>query len=261
MAVPVPLGGRVAAPKHLERHRVVLADGATTTVHVAAYRLDRTELRVVRMRRPLPLETWCEREGVEEAIVGGFFVRGGRDDDRPLGELRMRGMARRTVPFDAPHGALRACVHAHGAGVHIARRDDLPTAPAGDLLQAGPLLVAGGAVAAGLDADAEGFSAGRRQFDSDITAGRYPRAAIAVDGRRILAVACDGRAGDEAGLDLVELAELLVGLGAREAMNLDGGGSTSLVCGGRLRNVPREGHGIVLHGGRPVPTALAFLPR
>ena len=31
--------------------------------------------------------------------------------------------------------------------------------------------------------DVEGFSAGPRQFDSDITAGRYPRAALGVAAR------------------------------------------------------------------------------
>jgi exopolysaccharide biosynthesis protein len=74
-------------------------------------------------------------------------------------------------------------------------------------------------------------------------------------------VACDGRADDEAGLRLGELAEALVALGARSALNLDGGGSTSLVCGGRLRNVPREEHGVALAGGRPVSTAIAFTRR
>ena len=62
-----------------------------------------------------------------------------------------------------------------GAQVAIGRRSDLAVSPAGDLLQAGPLLVRGGAVVHG---DAEGFSAGSHQFDSDITAGRHPRAAI-----------------------------------------------------------------------------------
>jgi exopolysaccharide biosynthesis protein len=112
-----------------------------------------------------------------------------------------------------------------------------------------------------VDGDVEGFSAGSRQFDSDITAGRYPRAALALTrSRRMLAVACDGRADHEAGMSLAELAETLVALGARAALNLDGGGSTSLVCGGRLRNVPREDHGIVLAGGRPVSTVIAFTP-
>jgi exopolysaccharide biosynthesis protein len=77
----------------------------------------------------------------------------------------------------------------------------------------------------------------------------------------MLAVACDGRADDEAGLTLGELGEALVALGVRCALNLDGGGSTSLVCAGRLRNVPREDHGIVLAGGRPVSTVVAFTPR
>jgi exopolysaccharide biosynthesis protein len=113
-----------------------------------------------------------------------------------------------------------------------------------------------------VDGDVEGFSAGQGQFDSDITAGRYPRAALALRGDgRLLAVACDGRADDEAGLTLAELAETLVALGARTALNLDGGGSTSLVCGGRLRNVPREDHGVVLAGGRPVSTVIAFTTR
>ena len=248
--------------RHLTRHRLALAGGAATTLHVAEHALDRTQLRVVRMRRPMPLEAWCAREQVGEALVGGFFARGGADDYVPLGELRTRGLARRSVAFDAPWSGLRACVHASGGDVRIARRPDLPEAPRGDLLQAGPLLVRSGEVVATPGADPEGFSAGQRQFDSDITDGRYPRAALALTAdRRLLAVACDGRADDEAGLALPELARALADLGAVDALNLDGGGSTSLVCGGRLRNVPRESHGVVLAGGRPIPTALAFTPR
>ena len=249
---------RDRVPKHLESHRLPLLDGAVTTLHVATYDLRRADVRVARVRAPL--EAWCLREGVDEAIVGGFFVRGGAHDLVPLGELRTAGMMRHTVPFDEPWGGLRACVHAAGGSVTIARRPDVPVEPAGDLLQAGPLLVRDGLPA--LDGDAEGFSAGSRQFDSDITAGRYPRAALALTrSGRLLAVACDGRADDEAGLSLAELAEALVDLDAVQAINLDGGGSTSLVCGGVLRNVPREEHGIVLAGGRTIATAIAFVPR
>ena len=253
---------RPRSARHLTRHRLSLAGGAGTTLHVAEYALDRTLVRVVRLRRPMPLEAWCAREGVEEALVGGFFARGGADDYVPLGELRTRGVERRSVAFDSPWGAVRACVHAANGDVRIARRSELPDEPGGDLLQAGPLLVAGGRAVAIAGEDPEGFSAGRRQFDSDITAGRYPRAALAITAdRRLLAVACDGRADDEAGLTLPELADALVSLGATAALNLDGGGSTSLICAGRLRNVPRESHGVVLAGGRPIPTALTFTPR
>jgi exopolysaccharide biosynthesis protein len=110
--------------------------------------------------------------------------------------------------------------------------------------------------------DLEGFSAGARQFDSDITDGRYPRAALAVARRgRLLAVACDGRADNEAGLTMAEFAETLIALGAVQALNLDGGGSTSLVAGGQLCNIPRESHGVELSGGRPISTALTFTSR
>ena len=73
-------------------------------------------------------------------------------------------------------------------------------------------------------------------------------------------MACDGRHPGDAGLTLGELAYLLVALGAQQALNLDGGGSTSLVAGGLLVNRPREGDGTPLPAGRPVSTALAFVP-
>jgi hypothetical protein len=252
--LPVP-AAPAPAPAHLRSVRLALADGAATTLHVASYVPDRTAVRVVRLPRQEPLAAFCARRGLDEALVGGFYE---RPSGLPLGELRTRGIARRHVPFDAPWADLRACVHVDGARVVVDRRDRLPAAPPGDLLQAGPLLVHGGSVVPG---DDEGFSAGARQFDSDITAGRHPRAALGVAPGRLLAVACDGRADDEAGLTLGELAEALVALGARSALNLDGGGSTSLVCGGRLVNVPREQHGHALEDGRAITSALVFAPR
>jgi Phosphodiester glycosidase len=244
-------------PRHVRRETVRLRDGATTTLYVASYPLASTQVRVVRLARPTPLAAWCAATGTSEALVGGFFA---RPHGTPLGELRQGGMARRHVPFDAPWGDRRACVHVAGDEVQIARRDRIAAEPEGDLLQAGPLLVDRGRVAC--RDDVEGFSDGARQFDSDITDGRYPRAALAVARRgRLLAVACDGRADDDAGLTMIELAETLVALGAVQALNLDGGGSTSLVAGGRLRNTPRESHGVALPGGRPISTALAFTAR
>lgn len=253
---PSPLHARTGRPRHLQSHRLGLADGAATTVHVATHDLRKVIPRVVRLTHPTPLALWCHEQGIAEAIVGGFFV---RPDGTPLGELRTSGIARAAVGFDAPWDAVRSCLHVSGTQVALARRDALPTDPAGDLLQAGPLLVRDGVTC--VADDAEGFAAGKRQFDSDITAGRYPRAALGLtaDGR-MLAVACDGRADDEAGMTIAELAETMLALGARAALNLDGGGSTSLVCGGELRNVPREAHGVTLPGGRAVSTAIAFLP-
>lgn len=244
-------------PAHVRRETIRLRDGARTTLHVASYPLDRTSVRVVRLARPTPLATWCAATGTADALVGGFFA---RPHGTPLGELRQAGVERNHVPFDAPWSDLRACLHVAADAVQIARRNTIAPAPEGDLLQAGPLLVDRGRVACA--DDSEGFAAGARQFDSDITEGRYPRAALAIARRgRLLAVACDGRADDEAGLTMVELAETLIALGALQALNLDGGGSTSLVAGGRLRNTPRESHGVELAGGRPISTAIAFTAR
>ena len=249
---------RLRAQPQLDRFRVRLADGARTTVHVAAFDCDAWAPRVAVFERATPLVRWCREEGVRHAIVGGFFL---RPDYVPLGEVRVGGSLRRFVPFDEPWGAVRACAQVVSGQVRVASRLALGACPDGDVLQAGPLLVLDGRSAIVEGEDREGFSAGAHQFDSDITAGRYPRAALAITGEQVLAVACDGRTRRDAGMTLGELAETLISLGASEAMNLDGGGSASLVCGGALRNRPREQHGVDLLEGRPVVTAIVFEAR
>ncbi len=239
--------------------RVRLAEGAATTVHIAAYALATCEPRVVVLPRPETLASWCRRTGTRDAVVGGFFVRA--QGGMPLGELRTHGVLRRHVPFEGSWATRRSCVHVEGGSVRLTPRDELAAAPRGDLLQAGPLLVRDRRPLVADGVDPEGFSSGHTQFDSDITAGRYPRAALGVRDGVAWAVACDGRSSEDAGLTLAELASLMATLGADTAINLDGGGSTSLVCDGRLVNRPRAEHGIDLPEGRPISTALAFVPR
>lgn len=238
---------------------VGLADGARTTAHVRIFDSERTEMSLAVLREPEPLLAWCERSGAAEALVGGFFVRA--PNCLPLGEVRTHGVRRQSVPFVAPWHALRSCVHAEGGKVRVANRDQLAEHPRGDLLQAGPLLVRNGRTVVRDGVDAEGFSAGQAQFDSDITVGRYPRAAFGIGPGILLAVACDGRGDQDAGVTLAELAELMALLGAHSALNLDGGGSTSLISAGRLVNRPRGAHGVDIAGGRPIVTALTFLER
>ncbi len=237
--------------------RVRLEDGARTTLHVASYERRAFQARVAVLERPAPLVRWCGEEGVRDAVVGGFFS---RPRYAPLGQLRVDGRRRPSVAFDPPWGGVRACVQIAGSEVRIGRRDQLDPAPAGDLLQAGPLLVGDGQAAVLDGHDAEGFSAAAHQFDSDITRGRYPRAALAVTEERLLLIACDGRTDRDAGMTLPELARALVTLGATDALNLDGGGSASLVYDGRLRNRPREEHGVDLLDGRAIVTAIALRP-
>ncbi len=242
----------------LERRRLRLLDGAETTLHVARFGREAFRLRVVVLDPCSTVRQWCERSGGAHAIVGGFYLRPGGP---ALGDVWVGGRALPTEPFDAPWHEARACVHVADGDVTLAARRELGDVPRGDLLHAGPMLVAGGRSTIEPGIDGEGFSAGAGQFDSDITDGRYPRAALGLSERELVAVACDGRADDEAGLTMGELAAAMLELGAAAAINLDGGGSASLVVDGALLNVPREEHGIELVGGREVATALHFAPR
>lgn len=238
---------------YLRRLRAVLADGERTTVHVASYARSSTRLRVARLVRPEPLPRWCERNQIADCMAGGFFARA---RGVPLGELRIGGVPLAAEPFAPPWHQVRSCVHAVGASVVVARRDEIGLVSSGDLLQAGPLLVRDGQPC--LAGDPEGFSAAHDQFDTDITRGRYPRAALGLDaGGRLVAVVCEGRSETDAGLALAELADTLVALGAVRAINLDGGASAALVCNGRLRNVPRSDDGPIPNG-RAAVTALVF---
>ena len=247
----VPVDGRT------RRGYLQLAGGMRTTVHVACHDADQTEIRIVVMPGQSQLEPWCARHGVAEALVGGYFH---RPDGLPLGEVRTHGVLRDHVPVAAPWHTVRAALHVEAGAARIARRGAIAAEPRGDLLQAGPLLVADWDVAYDPAADDEGFRVAAHQFDPNPTDGRHPRAAVGLALGRIFAVACDGRAHDEAGLTMLELASLMVALGCEQALNLDGGGSTALVSGGRLQNVPRCAFEEIEPGGRPVSTALEFRP-
>ena len=217
------------------------------------------ELRVAVLRGQARLEPWCAARGVEEALVGGFFV---RPDGTPLGEVRTRGVARRHVPVRRAlgrHAGLRARARRgreHRAAQRAARRSRAATS-----CRPARCSCATARRCSAASEDREGFRAGMAQFDSDITDGRYPRAALGLADGRLFAVACDGRGRHDAGLTLEELAALMAALGCETALNLDGGGSTSLVSGGRLRNRPRGSWERPELGGRPVSTALLFVPR
>ena len=87
---------------------------------------------------------------------------------------------------------------------------------------------------------------------------RHPRSAIGFsrDSSRVYLLTVDGRAENSVGTTLIELAALLRKLGAWEAMNFDGGGSTTMVVGGKVVNAPSDAE-----GERAVGNALMVLLR
>jgi hypothetical protein len=117
----------------------------------------------------------------------------------------------------------------------------------------GPRLLRGGRIRVG--SIAEGFAAA--PFFQSFVASRNPRtlAGVRADGR-ILLVTIDGRRrGWSAGVSLVEAARVMRSLGAREALNLDGGGSTTMTVRRRVANRPSD-----RAGERPVSDGLFALP-
>jgi Phosphodiester glycosidase len=241
----------------LWRHE--LPDGAVTTVYATRHEHETTRARVVHFPQTERLDLWCATNEVDEAIIAGFFV---RDPYRPLGDLWIDGREVDHEPILPPYASRRAAVVIEDGEIRLATRGDAPLVPVGDLVHAGPMLLRGGAVVFDREADAEGFSSGAGQFDSDITDGRYPRAALGLSDDHLVAVACDGRRsrGDD-GLTLHELADVLGRLGARDAINLDGGGSATLVHRRHLLNRPYSTQDQAAPESRPIVSALVFEPQ
>jgi large repetitive protein len=156
------------------------------------------------------------------AVPADGVVLGGRGRWAP----RLRGLQ----PGDTVAWAFRV----HGA-----------PGPVAELVGGFPLLLRDGAAAYGVPEVRPAFGE-----------QRHPRTAVGIrpDGT-VLLVVVDGRRPEYSdGMTLAELADLMRELGARDALNLDGGGSTTLVLGGRVVNRPTDAA-----GERPVTNALLVL--
>ena len=74
---------------------------------------------------------------------------------------------------------------------------------------------------------------------------RHPRTAVGFsrDSSTLLLLTVDGRSENSGGMTLVELADMMRQLGAWQAMNFDGGGSTTMVIDGKVVNHPSDKDG------------------
>lgn len=86
------------------------------------------------------------------------------------------------------------------------------------------------------------------KFQPDVRSGRAARTAVGIDSDgKLMFITVDGKPrykakGGSLGLSLTELAYLLQSLGAVEAINLDGGSSTTMVISGQVVNRPVAGY-------------------
>ncbi|WP_169720733.1 phosphodiester glycosidase family protein [Arenibacter certesii] len=114
------------------------------------------------------------------------------------------------------------------------------------LLVSGPLLMMDGEILS--------------QDDNKFNNNRHPRTAIGVTAdNRILAVVVDGRASQAQGASVEEMAIIMEALGCRDAMNLDGGGSsTAWVKNYGVVNYPSDNKKFDHEGERGVATVITF---
>src|SRR5262249_61060576 len=96
---------RISAPAPRARER------RGDTLYAVLYPRRSTRARVVHFPRTERLDVWCRRSGVEEAVVGGFFL---RDPYRPLGELWIDGRQVPHEPVAAPYAERRGDVGIDG---------------------------------------------------------------------------------------------------------------------------------------------------
>lgn len=118
-----------------------------------------------------------------------------------------------------------------------------------NVIGGGPILVRNGAVA--VDAKEEGFP-------PEFSDRKHPRTAIGTTkAGDVWLVAVDGRQETGDGMTLAEMAQTMLDLGCTDAMNLDGGGSTTMNVRGVTVNRPSDGieraiaDGVLVMGPRP----------
>ena len=123
------------------------------------------------------------------------------------------------------------------------------TLPDLDIMTAGPLLMLHGDTMP-------------TRYDKEFTTHRHNRTAIGVrpDGT-VLLVVVEGRAQESYGMSIPEMGCLMKWLGCQEALNLDGGGSTTLWVKGRIINYPSDNGKFDHAGERTVSNCVLLVPK
>ena len=182
--------------------------------------------------------TWAEEGTTQFALVG---LSGPL---RPNGEVtgRIASIAVAQSQRIPPDGAVLA---ARGVAAYALRRLEVGEAvrlsvkmepETGDILEAvggGPRLVRDGVMS---------VEHLEERFSEQFASRRHPRTGAGIRGNTLVMVTVDGRQRRYSqGMTLPEFAELFLELGCTDAMNLDGGGSTTMVVRDSIVNSPSSG--------------------
>jgi exopolysaccharide biosynthesis protein len=132
----------------------------------------------------------------------------------------------------------------------------LKTGPTTDVVNGGPTLVENGQLNITARRDGMVHTGDSNSFFYGWVHKRNPRTIAGIDAQgRTLLVTADGRQTTSLGLSIKETADVARSLGMVNAINLDGGGSTTMVENGQVVNSPSDAA-----GERPVGDALLVLP-
>ncbi|UCD29022.1 MAG: phosphodiester glycosidase family protein [Planctomycetota bacterium] len=112
------------------------------------------------------------------------------------------------------------------------------------------------------------LEAGVIQYGIDSSGARHPRTAIAYNNDYVYFIVCDGRdLGTSIGMTIDELAEFCKNtLGATWGLNQDGGGSSTMVVNGVIKNNPSDGteravsNGMMMINVQPKSQSSMFAP-
>lgn len=159
----------------------------------------------------------------------------------------------------AVRGNAASSISAVKAGTNVAvtmQTDGADWSKVDNVVGGGPRLVRAGKVS--LDIETAGFS---KSFSET----RHPRTAIGRTAEGdIWMVVIDGRQPMSAGASLAETAQVMLNLGCTEAINLDGGGSSTLSVYGEVLNRPSDGrerkvaNGVLVFGPKQPETGGTF---
>ena len=116
----------------------------------------------------------------------------------------------------------------------VGNAGETPALPAiQQAISGGPRIVRDGAIS---------VEYSRERFAESFAARRHPRTGIGIRNGTLVMVTVDGRQpGYSDGMTLYELAKLFIELGCTDAVNLDGGGSATMVVRDRVMNSPSGG--------------------
>lgn len=198
-----------------------------------------SSLKIEILPSPVLIETskLAKESGAVAAVNGSFFkfnYEYNTVDYNSVDYIRKDGTVLAPNTYTSGSRAMhqRGALAVHKGVLYILKADELKSWEnyilADEIITSGPLLRV-----AGLDEKLE---------NSSFYTTRHPRTAVAKrDNGNIILFTVDGRAKESAGMSLEELQKTLRWLGAKDIINLDGGGSTTMF----IRGAP--GNGVVNH--------------